>query len=407
MEQVLKETLSHGGRGVIIVTGYHEIRAEFIASIMKDDVVTFIGFFSQGLTKQEFESLLKTIESNQSHRDGESISVAPGICVELSFKGMKNGELTDTSFLSFTLDTDYQTCTIEKLILDNLPHREDVSITHPSKQYWSHVTKSDYISYLMHVSPFLLPMLKEKQLTVIRYPDGVDGESFYQKNCPDYAPDFIQTSRHDDIDYIVCNDLSTLVWLGNQGTIEFHIPFHTRRSTKPVEIVFDLDPPDEESFHLVILAAKEIHAILSSLKIVSFPKLTGSKGIQIHIPIKGLTYEETRVFTSFVADYLVEEHPSSFTVERLKRNRHGRLYVDFLQHAEGKTMICPYSTRGKQNPTVAAPLFWEEITDSLSPTSFTIETVLERIQEKPCPFDKYYGEKNEPLNVIIDKLRER
>ncbi|MCA0987765.1 DNA ligase D [Guptibacillus algicola] len=397
----------HNFSGNFIIYGYHEDQEEFVISIMRDGHESIIGAFSEGLSSEEYNSLHKTIVENQDHIDQNIVRIAPGICVELSFKGMKNNKILAPTFVSFQLDTDYQECTEENLILTNLPFSREISLTNPSKKYWPNVTKKEYISYLLNVSPLLLPMLKDKHLTVIRYPNGVGNESFYQKNCPDYAPNFIQTDRSEGIDYIICNHLSTLVWLGNQGSIEFHIPFHTIQSNKPVEIVFDLDPPDEKSFDLVILAANEINKIFSSLGIVGFPKLTGSKGIQIHIPIKGsdLTYDDTRIFTSFIANYLVEQHPASFTIERMKKNRKGRLYVDFLQHAEGKTMICPYSTRGKQSPTVAAPLYWSEVNDSLSPTSFTIKSVRERIEKEGCPFERYFHETNPSLPTVIDKLQ--
>ncbi|WP_377889666.1 non-homologous end-joining DNA ligase [Alkalihalobacillus sp. R86527] len=410
MEQVMRELFTFDDnvfRGDFIIYGYHEEREEFVVSIMKDGHETIVGAFSEGLSNEEYDSLYHTIVANQDHIDQNISRVAPGICVELSFKGMLNNEIIDPTFLSFQLDTDYRECTEMNLILTNLPYYEVGFLTNPSKKYWPDVTKRDYISYLLNVSPLLLPMLKNKHLTIIRYPDGVENESFYQKNCPAYAPAFIQTDRSEDIDYIICNHLSTLVWLGNQGSLELHIPFHTIQSNKPVEIVFDLDPPDEKSFDLVILAANEINKILSSLGIVGFPKLTGSKGIQIHIPMKGLelTYDDTRLFTSFIANYLVQQNPASFTIERMKRNRKGKLYVDFLQHAEGKTMICPYSTRGKHKPTVAAPLYWKEVNNSLSPSSFTINSVLERIEKMECPFQAYYHETNPSLLAIIDKLQ--
>lgn len=410
MEQVMKEIFTqaaHNFSGIFIIYGYHEDQEEFVVSLMRDGHELIIGAFSEGLSSEEYKSLHKTIIENQDHIDQKIIRIAPGICVELTFKGMKNNKILAPTFVSFQLHADYQECTVENLILTNLPFSEEIPLTNPSKNYWPNVTKKDYISYLLSASSRLLPMLKDKHLTVIRYPNGVGNESFYQKNCPDYAPDFIQTDRREEIDYIICNTLSTLVWLGNQGAIEFHIPFHTIHSNKPVEIVFDLDPPDEKSFDLVILAANEINNILSSLSIVGFPKLTGSKGIQIHIPIKGLdlTYDDTRIFTSFIANYLVEQHPTSFTIERMIKNRKGRLYVDFLQHAEGKTMICPYSTRGRQSPTVAAPLYWSEVNDTLSPTSFTIKYVRERIENKGCPFERYFHETNASLSTVIHKLQ--
>lgn len=410
MERVIQEVFQYKRKkfkGTFIVAGYQKRTEDFIVSLKDGENLPIMGAFQNGLSNEENESLHATIVANQSNSDEEVLRISPGICVELCFDSIKNNKLINPTFKSFKLDTKWDECKIETLIINNLPNGDEIDLTSLNKFYWETVTKEDYISYLVRISPYILPFLTSKQLTLIRFPDGVDKEAFYQKNCPDYAPDFIKTNSYDDIDYIICNDIQTLVWLGNQGALEFHIPFNTIHSNKPNEIVFDLDPPDEETFDLVILAANEINNILTSLDVVSFPKLTGSKGIQIHIPIHDLelSYEDTRNFTSSISNYIVERNPEFFTVERLKRNRKGRLYIDYLQHAEGKTMISPYSTRGKSSPTVAAPLLWEEVTDDLKPNYFTIHTVLDRIKNIQCPFSKYFSTNNSSLLQVIENLK--
>ncbi|MDF2946267.1 MAG: ligase [Bacillales bacterium] len=287
----------------------------------------------------------------------------------------------------------------------------DLKITNPDKPLWKdpHYTKESYIAYLIQVAPLILPFLENRALTVIRYPHGIPGESFYQKNCPEYAPSFVHTEKIEDNNYILCNDLSTLIWLGNQSAIEFHVPFQTVESYKPVEIVIDLDPPNRDRFPLAIKAAQEIKVILDSFKIKGYPKLSGNKGIQIHIPLKGtsLSYDETRLFTGFIAEYLVEKFPNDFTIERLKKNRENRLYIDYIQHAEGKTIICPYSTRGNENATVATPLFWEEVNDSLKVDKYNISYVLKRISNKENPMDGFFSQENPTLINIVASLKEK
>lgn len=284
-----------------------------------------------------------------------------------------------------------------------------VRISHPDKPLWSElpVTKAHYTSYLANMAPFMLPFLAHRALTVVRYPHGVPGDSFFQKNCPDYAPDFIRTAEIDGTVYIVCNDLSTLLWLGNQSALEFHVPFNRTDATRPLEIVFDLDPPDRSAFPLAVKAAREMKAIFDRLGLVSYPKLSGSRGLQIHIPISGsgLTYRDTRQFTSFIARLLVQKFPDSFTVERLKKNRGRKLYVDYVQHAEGKTLICPYSTRGKPKATVAAPLYWEEVTDSLKIDTYNLPFVLKRTLAGTCPMADYFEQKNEALPAILSTIK--
>ncbi|MGO4373064.1 hypothetical protein AB4Z21_20335 [Paenibacillus sp. MCAF20] len=198
--------------------------------------------------------------------------------------------------------------------------------------------------------------------------------------------------------------------LGNQAAIEFHIPFHTIGTEHPIDIVFDLDPPSKDKLSLAVKAALEMKAVFDGFGIVSYPKLTGGKGMQIHIPLgprSGLTYEDTRVFTQFVAQYVTEKHATDFTTERLKKNRGNRLYVDYVQHAPGKTMVCPFSPRGSIQATVAAPLYWDEVNGRLNAEAFTLRTVLYRLADKACPMLDFWKQDNSSvLTQLIRRLKE-
>ena len=286
----------------------------------------------------------------------------------------------------------------------------ELEITSPDKPLWPSkvITKLKYLQYLIEISPYMLPFLKNRILTVIRYPHGVGGELFYQKNCPDYAPDFIQTFKTENINYIVCSELPTLIWLGNQIAIDFHTPFNLIDSEKPSEIVLDLDPPSRNEFNLAVEAALILKEVLDNLKLKSFIKTSGNKGLQIYIPLpeNGFTYDETRLFTEFLANYLVNKEPKLFTVERLKKNRGNRLYVDYLQHALGKTIVAPYSVRGNDEALVATPLFWEEVNQSLSPTHFPLDAIIERILSKGCPFKEFEkSKKNQNFSDVLNNLK--
>ncbi|HET7629684.1 MAG TPA: non-homologous end-joining DNA ligase [Bacillales bacterium] len=287
-----------------------------------------------------------------------------------------------------------------------------LKITHPDKLLWpeKNVHKVDYLQYLLELSPHLLPFLQERELTVIRYPHGVKGESFYQKNCPEYAPDFIRTHESKGVRYIVCSNLASLLWLGNQLAFELHVPFQTIHSPNPAEIVFDLDPPSRDAFHLAVEAALLLKDILDRLNLSSFVKTSGNKGLQVYVPLPDDTfsYEDTRRFTRFAADYLTEKEPSWFTTERLKKNRGNKLYVDYLQHAEGKTIVAPYSVRGNREALVATPLEWQEVTRSLRPESFSIDQIPERLRLHGCPFASFQRAKREqPFQPVLDWLSEQ
>ncbi len=446
-------------RGLFVIVGYREADERFMAGLRVGREWISAGSFSEGLQTEQRAALVEAIRSNLqsgaansaarqgaaakasyseaeavrqtgcSEAEAESdgigcgyIRVQPGICVELSFSMTGSGSLRglvelapDTAwakpvFLAFRLKEKADACTWNRLVTDNADVLPGAEITHPEKTLWpaAGLDKEAYISYLVQMAPRMLPFLRDRILTSIRFPGGVTGESFYQKNCPKYAPDFIRTARSEEIDYIVVNDLSTLVWLGNQAAIELHVPFQRIGETNPLEIVLDLDPPSRDEFPLAVHAANEIRSILDSFGIAGYPKVSGGKGLQIHIPLGAgstLAYEDTRVFTAFVAEYLVQKHPALFTVERLKKKRGGRLYVDYIQHAFGKTIISPYSARGRNEATVAAPLEWDEVNERLTPEQFTIPSVLERMAERPCPMRDYFERTNEALGNVIKRLR--
>lgn len=280
----------------------------------------------------------------------------------------------------------------------------EVGITNPDKLLWPSTTKAEYLTYLSKIAPLILQGLHNKPLTVIRFPDGIDGEAFYQRNCPDYAPDYITSVQYEDHNQIVCSDLQTLLWLGNQAAIEFHVPFSTYESEKPSEIVFDLDPPSKDDFYLAIKAAQQIKTILDQLHLIGFIKLSGNKGIQIHIPLpyNTFSYHQTKQFTHFIANYLTEVDQDSFTTERLKEKRQGRLYIDYVQHAAGKTIIAPYSARGNKEGLIAAPIEWQELTNTLTPRDYTMKNVRKR---KVKPFSTIDDvREDQPFQPILDWL---
>jgi DNA ligase D len=287
-----------------------------------------------------------------------------------------------------------------------------VTITSPDKPLWPKpgIVKIEFINYLSKIAPYILPFLKNRALTVIRYPHGVGDERFYQKNCPDYAPDFVQTVREDDIEYIVCNNLQTLLWLGNQLAFEFHIPFRTSNNASPSEIVMDLDPPSRNEFTLSVEAALLIKEVCDNLHLKTFIKTSGNKGMQIYIPLpeNKVSFNETRLFTEFLAHYLIEKEPNWFTIERLKKNRGNRCYIDYIQHAEGKTIIAPYSVRGNEDALVAAPLFWNEVKQSLKPEFFPLTIIEKRLKEKGNPFENFFMSKQtQPIFPVIRALKEK
>ncbi|WP_264738236.1 DNA ligase D [Cytobacillus firmus] len=394
------------------ITAYEKSNGYFYAGVYQGDAVIAIGQFLFGLKPDEKQALFQIIKDNKTDENSQFIYVEPAICVEVKYLEIYEDQMREPHFHQFRFDLKPDACTYDKFIQQqkNLP--PEIEITHPDKPLWETpaIQKIDYIHFLREIAPYLLPFLKNRLLTVIRYPHGIFAEPFYQKNCPDYAPDFVETQMSEGINYIICNNLQTLLWLGNQLAFEYHIPFKTIYSNGPSEIVFDLDPPSRDAFHLAIKAALLIKEVLDQLKLISFVKTSGNKGLQIYIPLQENTYsfDDTRLFTEFIAQYLISKDPDSFTTERLKKNRGSRLYVDYIQHAEGKTIIAPYSARGNKAATVAAPLFWEEVNEKLSMERFQITNLIKRINSDGDPFSSYFETKEiQPFSPVLDFLKQQ
>ncbi len=375
----------------VIVTQFNQDNGYFQGSIYQDTDLLEVVQFKHGFSKKEEQTLRTLFQTKGRLVRASQYEIPPSICVSIACISFDGTKLREPRFSSFLLNTDPSECTFEQMQKQLYPLPVKIDVTHPEKPIVPalYINKADYLLYLRQVAPYLLPFLRERRLTLIRFPHGVGGESFYQKSTPDYAPDFVVTDQVQDISYTICNDPNTLLWLGNQLAMEFHIPFETRDTDRPTEIVFDLDPPSVKEFHLAIEAAQRIKALLDDLSLTSFVKTSGGKGLQLYIPLKkdAFTYEETRVFTSFICQFLCEQAPELFTLERLKKKRGNRLYLDYLQHDKGKTMIAPYSPRGNEQGLVAAPLEWEELkNENLHPSMFTMPVIIERLKQIGDPF---------------------
>lgn len=376
-----------------ILSTYNPDNGYFSVDVYKSgDNLVELGKFKHGLGSDDQKTLTDFFTS-KGKKTNKIYTLEPAACVDVKCLQVQKDDLREPMFGEFRFDLSPESCTVDKTNWD-LALFPDVDITNVDKVLWKKkgYRKRELLLYLRNIAPYMMPFLQEKRLTVIRFPDGIYEESFFQKHLPDYAPGFVDYLEENGEKFQMCNNLSSLIWLGNQGAIEYHIPFETIHSDYPNEIVLDLDPPSIDAFHLAVYAAQLIKKICDKLDLLAFVKTSGGKGMQVHIPIpaKSLTYEETRRFTEKIVNLLVQQEPSLFTTERLKKNRGERLYLDYVQHAEGKTIIAPYSLRGKEEATVATPLFWNEVTEDLHPTQFTIETVLDRVEEKGCPFYPYH-----------------
>ncbi|WYP27859.1 DNA ligase D [Alkalihalobacillus sp. FSL W8-0930] len=394
-------------QGTVILTHYQSTNQYFTGQVYENETLTPVVQVTHGFSEEQRQTLIGLFKQKGKKHGANGWILPPGICADILSISMNDKNMREPRFLDFNLSMDPDGCTYNRLRKDLSLPKEYMEMTHPDKPIWDHAVKDDYLFYLQQIAPHLLPFLHNRVLTVIRFPHGGGDERFYQKNRPDSAPDFVTSIKYEDIDYILCNGYDTLLWLGNQLALEFHIPYQTYSDDRPSEMVIDLDPPSINEFHLAVTAAKLAKEALDYFKLKAYVKTSGGKGLQLYIPLPldEFTYEETRSFLFFLCNFLCEQHSELFTLERLKKKRKGRLYLDYLQHDAGKTIIAPYSTRGDTG-YVATPLEWEELEDaSLHPSKFTIWTVLERLDRRKDPFHSFNNVRvNQPFREVLERI---
>jgi bifunctional non-homologous end joining protein LigD len=268
-------------------------------------------------------------------------------------------------------------------------------------------TKGQVIDYYIRVAPVLLPHLRDRPLTLKRYPEGVNGFFFYEKQCPAHRPRWIKTTKvasrrkAGHIDYCVMNDLAALVWVANLADLELHTFLHRAPAIeRPTMMAFDLDPGPPADIVLCCRVGLWLKEIFDALKLQSFAKTSGSKGLQVYVPLNtAVTYDETKSFALTLAQRLEREHPDHVVSKMQKSLRKGKVLVDWSQNDEHKTTICVYSLRAKERPTISTPVAWDEVEAALdknNPLVFETEAVLKRVEK--------LGDLFEPVLKLKQKL---
>ncbi len=285
-----------------------------------------------------------------------------------------------------------------------------VRITNPEKLMWPElgILKIDYITKLIELAPYILPHARNRLLTVIRYPDGVAGKSFFQKNTPDYAPEWLETSEWNENDYTLINNLATLVWLGNQAALEFHTGFnHVQLPNNPTDLVFDLDPSEGQSFDQVSETALLINDTLKSLNIQSWVKTSGATGLQLYIPVGSrYDYDTARQINEFFGQYFSQRYPDKITIQRMVKNREGKLYFDYLQMWKGKTITMVYSPRATSKATISMPVTWGEVERGIHPEDFHLLNAKKRLEETGDLFNELLKTENQQnLDLILEHIK--
>lgn len=270
-----------------------------------------------------------------------------------------------------------------------------IEISNPDKEIFpgEGITKSRLVEYYQKMADRILPFLKDRPLTMHRYPDGINGKDFYQKDEPDYFPGWIDTAKVElrekgKQDFVVCNDEATLLYLANQASITPHTWLSKKQNPEyPDRLIFDLDPP-EGDFGIVQDGARELKKLFDKLEMKSYVMTTGSKGMHVLIPLDGKSkFDESRDFAKAVAERLANENPGKYTTETRKNKRRGRLFIDYLRNAYGQTAVAPYALRARKGAPVATPLEWKEaMSKATGPQSFHHGNILRRLSQKKDPW---------------------
>jgi bifunctional non-homologous end joining protein LigD len=271
-----------------------------------------------------------------------------------------------------------------------------VPITHPDKVLYpkTHFTKAQVVNYYAHIAPVLLPHLKDRLLTLKRYPNGVERPFFYEKHCPEYRPEWVDTasvkSRENgrEIKFCMINNLATLIWAANLADLELHTSLAKKKNLEcPTAIVFDLDPGAPATILQCAEVALWFGKIFDELKLKGFTKTSGSKGMQVYVPLNTPTnFEATKTFARKLAESMEEQNPRLVTANMNRSQRKGKVLVDWGQNEPHKTTICVYSLRAREAPTVSTPVSWEEVERSLkskdaAKLSFLPDEVLKRVEK--------------------------
>jgi bifunctional non-homologous end joining protein LigD len=269
-------------------------------------------------------------------------------------------------------------------------------------------TKGQVIDYYIRIAPVLLPHLKDRPLTMKRYPNGVEAPFFYEKNCPKHRPKWVKTApvwsegNNRMMDYCLAQDLPTLVWAANLADLELHTSLARKKDVaRPTMMVFDLDPGAPADIVQCCQVGLWLRELLTKMKLKSFAKTSGSKGLQIYVPLNmPATFDQTKDLSRALAQLLEHEHGNLVTSNMSKSVRKGKVFVDWSQNDEHKTTICVYSLRAKAEPTVSTPVTWDEVANCLKKKKadllkFRSDQTLARVK------------KNGDLFASVEKLKQK
>ncbi len=276
-----------------------------------------------------------------------------------------------------------------------------------------HITKGDVIDYYIEMAETMLPYLKNRPVSMHRFPDGIDGKNFYQKERPDYFPDWIPSidiklRKGGKSTMVLCNSAATLVYLADQANLVYHVWLSRQdRLNEPDRIVFDLDPSDSDNQE-VRHAALVVHDFFKNMDLDTHVMTSGSRGYHVHMPIRrGHEFKEVRKQAQRAATVMAKQHADLLTTEQRKEKRGEKIFIDTARNAFGQTAIVPYSLRARPGAPVATPLEWQELREKrVEPDAYTLHTIQKRLSQKKDPWQNSELQSVKKLQKGLDDLRD-
>jgi bifunctional non-homologous end joining protein LigD len=403
-----------------------------VLGVMEGGELVYAGNVGTGFTEEEIDRLMKRLRPLETPtppfaevpkmpkiRKDDIVWIEPKLVAEVSFgEWTHDRRLRAPVYKGLREDKEPEEVRREEALPGEIRRGKRVlKLSNLDKPFWPEegITKGDLIAYYRDVAPVLVPHLLDRPFTMKRYPDGWDGDHFFQKDAPSHMPDWIPTFQYRStsrttrekrtLRYPLVEDELGLLWMANMGCIDMNTWYsRVDKPERPDWVLFDLDPSPDVGFPEVVRVALLIKDVLDTLELVGFPKTSGADGFHVLVPTaRRYTYDQTREFAEIVAGTLARLQPGLVTTEWAKAKRRGVL-VDSNQNGEGKTIASVYSVRPRAGAPVSTPLRWEEVTEDLDPASFTMEVVLERVQRDGDLFEGVLTTR-QSLGRALDRLR--
>ncbi len=403
-----------------------------VLAYRRGDELVWAGNCGTGFGEREIDRLLRKLRPLERAtsplaevpkmprvRKGDVVWVTPKLVCEVEFvEWTHDGKLRAPSYKGLREDKAPDEVRREQPVATEVRRgRRVLRLSNLDKVFWPDegITKGDLIAYYREVAPVLVPHLRDRPFTMKRYPDGIEGGHFFQKNAPEHMPDWIPTRsylstsresrRKRMIAYPLVNDELALLWMVNMGCIDLNC-WYSRidKPDRPDFVLFDLDPSPDVGFREAVRVALLVKELLDALGLESHPKTSGSEGMHVLVPVsRRHTYADTRQFAEIVAGALARAHPKLVTTEWSRAKRRGVL-VDANQNGEGKTIASVYSVRPRPGAPVSTPLRWDEVTEDLGPRDFTMEVVLRRVERRGDLYEPVLRGR-QSLTAALDALR--